>query len=150
VDNYLNRYLEDEDTNWFFNLDRATVRRATPQELQRFYVAFLNTAYVSSLYLIERTPSDFHERASFEELTRLVTPDVMELIAKHPYTIAHKKDDDDFLGQKIDDLEQLRGYTNLLEELLAVMRKHINRNGPEQSKLYREIAKTWNLYQPKL
>jgi surface-adhesin protein E len=148
VNNYLSRYLQDEETNWFLPLDRATARRATPQELQRFYVAIMNATYVSSLYLIGRTPSDFHERASFDELKRLVTPDVLELIDKHPYTIAHKKNDYDFLGDKINDLEQLRSYTNLLEGIVAVMRKHIS--GAEQSKQYSEIAETWNLYQPKV
>lgn len=150
VNNYLNRYLQDEDTNWFLPLDRATARRATPQELQRFYVAFMNAVYVSSLYLIERTPSDFHERASFDELKRLVTPDVLETIDHHPYTIANKKDNYDFLGEKIDDVEQLRGYTSLLEAIVTVMRKHISRTGTAHSKQYDDIAETWNLYQPKV
>lgn len=147
VNNYLGRYLEDEDTNWFRVLDRATARKATPQQLQRFYVAFMNAVYVSSLYLIERTPSDFPERASPEQLKRLVTPDVLELIANHPYTIAHKKNDYDFLSEKIDDLKQLRSYTDLLEKLVTQMRKHIS-SGAEHSEQYREIAEMWNLYRP--
>lgn len=149
VDNYLNRYLQDEDKNWFLILDRATARRATLPELQRFYVAFLNAAYVSSRYLIERTPADFPERASVEELKRLVTPDVWEVIANHPYTIAHKNSSYDFLAEKIDDLEQLRGYTNLLEKIVTQMRKHISKSGAGQSEQYREIAEEWNLYRPR-
>jgi Surface-adhesin protein E len=150
VNNYLTRYLEDENTNWFPVLDRVTARKATPQELQRFYVAFMNAGYVSSLYLIERAPSDFPERASLEEFKKIVTPDVWELIANHPYTIAHKKTGYDFLGEKIEDLEQLRGYTNLLEQMVTLMRKHVSRTAVEQSEQYREIAATWELYEPKV
>jgi len=150
VNNYLTRYLHDEDTNWFLVLDRATARKATHQELQRFYVALMNAGYVSSLYLIERSPSDFPERASFDELKRLVTPDVWELIANHPYTLAHKKNNYDFLSEKIDDLEQLRGYTNLLEKIVALMRKHVSKIGVEQSERYLEIADTGDLFLPKV
>jgi hypothetical protein len=110
----------------------------------------MNAVYVSSLYLIERTPSDFPERASLEQLKRLVTPDVLELIANHPYTIAHKKNDYDFLSEKIDDLRQLRSYTDLLEKLVTQMRKHIGRSAGEHSEQYREIAESSALYQPKV
>ncbi|HXQ33299.1 MAG TPA: surface-adhesin E family protein, partial [Anaerolineales bacterium] len=126
VNNYLSRYLQDEDTNWFLVLDQATARKATPRELQRFYVAFMNAGYVGSLYLIERSSPDFPERASLEELKRLVTPDVWKLIANHPYTRAHKNSNYDFLGEKIDDLKQLRGYTDLLEKIVVAMRKHLS------------------------
>jgi len=150
VNNYLSRYLQDEDTNWFPVVDRATARKATHQELQRFYVAFMNAGYVSSLYLIERAPADFPERASTEDLRKLIAPDVWELIANHPYSIAHKETGYDFLGEKIEDVEQLRSYTDLLEKIVTVMRKQINRTGAEQSNQYREVAETWNLYQPKV
>jgi hypothetical protein len=149
VNNYVSRYLEDKNTNWFLVVDRATARKATPQELQRFYVAFMNAVYVSSLYLIERTPSDFPERASLEESKQLITPDVLELIANHPYAIAHKTDSD-FLSVKIDDLEQLRGYTDLLEKMVTQMRKHISGSALAHSEQYRDIAEMWNLYQPKV
>jgi hypothetical protein len=149
VNHYLRRYLQDEGANWFLTLDRATAQKATHQELQRFYVAFMNAGYVSSLYLIEQAPSDFPERASLEELRKLITPDVWKVIANDPYTIAHKKTDYDFLGEKINDLEQLRGYTQLLEKIVTQMRKHVERTGAK-SEQYREVTETWDLYQPKV
>lgn len=150
VNDYVNRYLQTGDTNWLPILDRATAEKATQQELQRFYVAYMNAGYVSTLYLIERVPFNFPERASLEELKRLITPDVWELIAKHPYTIAHKKNNYDFLGEKINDLKQLRGYTNLLEQIVLLMRKHVSKIEVEHSKRFRAIADTGNLYSPKV
>lgn len=150
VTNYLTNYLQDKDRNWFVFLDRATAEKATQTDLRRFYVALMNSGYVGSLYLIGRTPPDDSERASFDDLKKLVTPDVWRLIRNHPYTAAYKQNetDYDFLAQQINDIRQLRSYTDLLEKTIALMRQHVRRAAVENSKEYREVAETWHLYEP--
>ena len=44
--NYLENYLRDHDTNWFLNLNPDTAAQASHSQLQRFYVALLNTGYL--------------------------------------------------------------------------------------------------------
>ncbi len=152
VADYISKYVQDGDNNWFRLLDRATATRALQNELQRFYVALMDSAYVGSLYMILQTPTDLPERASPEDLKRVVAPDVWQLIANHPYTAKYRRNEKefDFLAEQINDIEQLRSYTDLLEKTAAVMRKHVRSIEVEKSDRYREVAETWQLYEPRL
>jgi hypothetical protein len=150
---YLSGYLHDNSTNWFLNLNRDTAARVSRGELQRFYVALMNTGYLSSLYFISQYPADSDEPVAFE---RLIPSDVLQLIGNHPYTIAHKRKEGnfDYLAENIDSLERLRSYTDLLERIAALMRKHVKSVAAEHSKEYKAMLEDWDwtfdLYQPKV
>jgi hypothetical protein len=150
---YLNGYLRDNDTNWFLNLDRDTAARASRAELQRFYVALLNTGYLSCLYVISQYPSDSDEPISDE---KLIPPDILQLIRNHPYTAAYKGKESnyDYLAENIDSIERLRSYTDLLERIGALMRKHVISVGAIHSKKYQSMLEHWDwtfaLYQPQV
>jgi hypothetical protein len=150
---YLNGYIHDEDTNWFLNLDRDTAAKASPGDLQRFYVASLNAGYLSCLYLI----SQYHYvAAGYISDEKLIPPDIIKFINHHPYTVRYKSKQHDynFLAQTIDGIEQLRSYIELLEGVSALMRKHVINVRAEQSKEYREMLEDWDwtfdLYRPKV
>ncbi|HUS10235.1 MAG TPA: surface-adhesin E family protein [Pyrinomonadaceae bacterium] len=151
--NYLNGYLHDKNRNWFLNLDQDTAARVSQGELQRFYVALMNTGYLGSLYAISQYPSDSDEAVAVE---RLVPSDVLQLIRNHPYTAAYQRQESnyDFLADKIDSVERLRSYTDLLEKLGSLMRKHVIRAAAEHSKAYQAMLKYWHwtfdLYQPRV
>jgi hypothetical protein len=151
--NYLNGYLHDKDTNWFLNLNRDTAAKVRRGELQRFYVALLNTGYLSSLYLISQLPLDSEDSVSEE---KLIPPDIFQLIRNHPYTAAYKGKEGnyDYLAENIDSVERLRSYTDLLERICALMRKHVVRVAAEHSKEYQAMLKDWDwtfdLYRPKV
>jgi hypothetical protein len=149
VANYLNGYLDDKGTNWFLNLNRDTAARLSRQELQRFYVALMNTGYLSSLYVISQYPSDSDEPVAIE---RLVPSDVLQLIRNHPYTATYENQEGnyDFLAEKIDNVARLRSYTDLLERLSSLMRKHVIKVAAEHSKRYQAMLEDWDLYQPKV
>jgi hypothetical protein len=149
VANYLNGYLYDKNTNWFLNLDPDTAARLSRQELQRFYVALMNAGYLSSLYVISQYPSDSEEPVAIE---RLIPSDVLNLIRNHPYTAAYKNQEGnyDFLAEKIDNVERLGSYTDLLERLGSLMRKHVIKVSAEHSKEYQAMLEGWDLYQPKV
>jgi hypothetical protein len=146
VPEYLRGYLLDERTNWFFNLNRDTAATVTRNELERFYVAMMNAEYLTSLYLISQFPS---EPSSVE---KLLPPDVLLLLDKHPYTTRYKTGSGkyDFLGETIEGVERLRSYTDLLEKISSLMRKHVKTVKAEQSTSWKEILDHWDLYQPKL
>ena len=151
--NYLNGYLHDKNTNWFLNLDRDTAAKVSRGELQRFYVALMNTGYLSSLFAISQYPADSEESVADE---RLVPSDILQLIRNHPYTAAYKSQEGnyDFLAEKIDSIERLRSYTDLLERLGSLMRKHVIRVSAEHSKAYQTMLEDWHwtfdLYQPRV
>jgi hypothetical protein len=149
VPHFLNGYLADKQTNWFGNLDRDTAAMLSRRELRRYYVALMNAGYLSSLYVISQSPADSDDAVAVE---RLVPVDVWKLIRNHPYTAKYKHQEGnyDFLDEKIDSVERLRSYTDLLERLGALMRTHVIRVAAERSKAYQATLEDWDLYQPKI
>lgn len=149
--NYLNGYLHDDETNWFLNLNRDTAARISRAELQRFYVASLNAGYLSCLYLISQYPSDSEVPIHDE---KLIPSDITQLIKGHAYTATYKREagNYDYLAENIDSVERLRSYTDLLERISALMRKHAIDVGSEHSREYQAMLEDWDrkfdLYQP--
>ena len=78
------------------------------------------------------------------------------MIKTHPYTAAYKHgaDNFDYLAEKIDSVERLRSYTDLMEKISALMRKHVVAARAEHSKEYRAMLESWDwtfdLYHPKV
>jgi hypothetical protein len=147
VTNYLDGYLNDQQTNRFLNLSRDTAAKLSQQELQRFYVALMNTGYLTSLYLISQLPSP-PEELTLDE--KLLPPDVLQLLRNHPYTTAHKRRDGDFafLADNIDSVERVRSYTDLLEGISTLLRHHVNKAKAAQSKEWLAMLERWELYEP--
>jgi hypothetical protein len=134
VTSYLAGYLQDQHTNWFMNLDRDVASQLSRQELQRFYVAQMNAGYLSSLYIISQLASESEDAASDPKLLPL---DVRQLIKNHS-----------FPGEKIDSVERMRSYTDLLEKISSLMRAHVRRVRAAQSENWRAMQSYWDLYQP--
>lgn len=139
ITNYLTRYLQDQQTNWFMNLNRNTASKVSRRELQRFYVAQMNAGYLSSLYLISQLASEPEDAASMQ---KLLPPDVQQLVKTHPYTTRYS------LGDKIDTVERMRSYTDLLERLSTLMRAHVTRVNAEQSRQWSRMQRHWELFEP--
>ena len=148
VHDYLDRYLGDRKSNWFWNLNRETAARASRSELQRFYIALLNTGYLNCQYYISQY--DHAARGSFPE-EKLIPPDIIELIERHAYTARYKGKEGsyDYLAENIDSIERLRSYTDLLEKVSALMRAHVVATKAEHSQDYQAILEDWDLYLPK-
>ena len=121
---YLSGYLRDRDTNWLSPLDRGTAAKASRAELWRFHTAVLNAAYLAGTYVVSKSASASGESVPEAEL---VPPDVIRLIESHPYTAAGRGATGgyDFLAGSIDSVERLRSYTDLLERVSGLLRKHI-------------------------
>jgi len=148
---YLEGYLRDDGTNWFLNMNTDTAKTASLAELQRFYVASLNVGYLSCLYFISQS-----QRYGAVPDRKLIPPDIIQFIDHHPYTARYrnKQPDYDYIAEKIDTLDRLRSYTNLLEGITTLMRKHVANTRAEESKQYRDVLDDWDwtfqLYQPKI
>lgn len=134
---YLDGYLNDRHTNWFLSLDRTVAAKASRAELERFYVALLNSGYLSAVYFISQQP--YADAGIPEE--KLIPTDVIALIDSHPYSAKYKSTpgNNDFLGDKILSVEQLRGYTDLLEGIATLMRRHVSSAEAEDSRAYRKV-----------
>jgi hypothetical protein len=139
---FMERYLADKNTNWFYNLNRETAAKASAAELQKFYVASLNAGYLTSLYLISQSPSGAESTAddSVPE-TKLVPTDISQLLNSHPYTLTYKGKGAgyDYLAENIDSLERMRSYTDLLERIAALMRNHVKRVHAERSQQIQQM-----------
>ncbi len=142
VAGFVEHYLADKDTNWFYNLNRDTAEKASPAELQRFYVASLNAGYLTSLYLISQSPSedDSIQQGSAPE-DKMIPAEVYQLIDNHPYTLTYKSQGGsyDYLAENIDSIARMRSYTDLLERIAVLMRKHVTRVQAERSQQYQQM-----------
>jgi hypothetical protein len=140
--NYLDGYLQDDDTNWFLTLSRDVAAQASHAELQRYYVALMNTGYLAPLYLISQS-NENDEIACYE---KMMPPDVLQLINHHRYTTNYKNKQEryNYLPEDIGSLEQLRSYTDFLEKLAILLRKHVTRVGAERSSAYQEMLEDWD------
>jgi surface-adhesin protein E len=147
ITQYLDGYLQDQYTNHFPNLNPETAAKLSREELQRFYVSLMNTGYLTSLYLISQLRPGMEEPTEAE---RIFPPDVLQLLNNHPYTARYKVRDGnfDFLADNIDNVERLRSYTDLLESISTLLRRHVNRAKAAQSHEWRAIQRYWELYEP--
>src|SRR5215831_1128563 len=105
VADFTGRYLNDRDKNWFYNLDRDVASKASRDDVQKFYIASMNAGYLTSLYVIGKSPSD-DDTSENERLPegKMMPPDIYRLIDAHPYTRRYKRGGGgyDFLAEKIE------------------------------------------------
>jgi hypothetical protein len=151
VPDYLDGYLSDADMKWFPNLSRELVAKLRRAELERFYVAYLNAGFLSCLYVVSKASSVSGESIPDRDL---VPPDVVKAILNHPYTARYKRESGnfDYLDESIDNVERFRIYTNLLEHIAALMRKHAKRVEAGRTMEYKQqiLSDAWDidLYDP--
>jgi hypothetical protein len=138
--NFVRAYLEDDDRNWFYNLNREIAARAGRADLEKFYTALLNADYLTWVYLISQAPAADEGRSEVPADARVVPPDIYQLINNHPYTRTYKTSSNyDFLAENVDSMARMRSYTDLLEKIAGQMRKHVTRVGAERSATYQEM-----------
>jgi surface-adhesin protein E len=144
---YLRRYQQDHQRKWFFNLNPDLVVQAKPAELEKYYLASLNAGYLSLLYIVSQSSS--RPSAAGEKMIPL---DVKETIENHPYSAAYHNERKSYkyLAERIDSLERMRNYTDLLEKVAVLMRKHVVAVDAERSKLWQRIESDGELYRAKI
>jgi len=150
---FLDGYLRDPDTDWLLNLDRDTAVRARRAELERYYIALINSGYLTSLYVVGQIPPEYDGPLPNE---KVFPPGLTELIKHHPYTSAYKGSEDNYkyLAEHIDSVERMRAYTDLLERIASLVRNELRARkseGPEQD-LVTLANRTWPeaLFQPRI
>jgi hypothetical protein len=150
---FLDGYLRDRETDWFLNLDRDTAVRARRAELERYYIALLNSGFLTSLYVVSQIPPECDGPVANE---KVIPSGLMELIKRHPYTSAYKGSEDnyDYLAEHIDSVERMRAYTDLLERIASLVRNELRARkskGTEQD-LVTLADRTWpkELFQPRI
>jgi hypothetical protein len=105
-------------------------------------VASLNAGYLASLYLISQASAEddsIQEGSASEEKT--IPTEVYQLINHHPYTLTYKGmgGSYDYLAENIDNIARMRSYTDLLEKVAVLMRKHVAAVQAERSQQYQEM-----------
>lgn len=138
--------LQDGKTNWLAPLERETAARAAREDLRRFHVAVLNAAYLGSTYAVAKHFASHSEPMPDSEL---IPPDLIRLIELHPYTAAHRGPEGgyEFLAERIDGVERLRSYTDLLERAGVLLPRHAA--GATQSKEQRvSLSEAFEIGEP--
>ena len=135
---YLSGYLLDASQNWLVLLDPAVAKSAKPEELQRFYEALISNGYLGSRFLYaQRTSND--EDVIPEE--RANTPELVQFVRNHPYT-KYKQGAQayDYLAERINSVDRLREYTDLLDGINRILRKEIAKVPSEKDLLLRQFS----------
>ena len=145
ISNYLDEYLQDQHKNWFMILDRDVASKLSRVELQRFYIALMNSGYLGALYLTSQMKYEVEDQASF---LKLLPPDVLQLFKNHPYITRYQVREGDygFMADNIGSVERVRGYTDFLEKLNSVLRQHVVKLKAAQSKQWRALQKDQNFF----
>ena len=108
--------------------------------------------YLSTLYSI----SYYHPPADEIPTKRLVPPDLLEVIRRHPYTASYGKRNQSFnyLAENIDSLARLRSYTDLLEKMDEYLLTYVKHMKPASSVGYQSVVENWDdqhrLYEPRV
>ena len=146
---YLNTYLRENNLNWLPSLSPQAAASASRAELERFYVALMNAYYLTSVYLISQVSSEPVDAAAYE---KLLPADVMQTIRDHPHTRSYqtKISSNGHFSDQIDSAQRLQTYTDLLERVAVMMRKHVTIKQSTQSEQYRATLLEWQMYQPKV
>jgi hypothetical protein len=145
VADFIGRYLNDADRNWFDNVGPDVTSKAGHDDLQRFYVASMNAAYLTSLYVIGKTPPD-DDPTDNEQIPeeKMIPADVYRLIDADPYTRKYKRAPGsgyDYLAEKIESVDQMLMYAALLEKIAGLMRRHVINSRSQSSKLYADMIR---------
>ena len=135
---YLSGYLLDQNTNWFVLVEPAVAKTANHEELQRFYEALFNNGYLGTRFLFAQRTSNDEEVISEQ---RANTPELVKFVRNHPYS-KYKQGAQayDYLSERINSVERLHDYTNLLEGINRILRKEIAKLPPAKTDLLRQFA----------
>jgi hypothetical protein len=134
---YLSGYLLDHTRNWFVLLDPAVATAAKREELQRFYAALLNNCYLGTRFLYAQRTSGDEEVISEQ---RANTPELVQFVRNHEYSKYKQGTQSyDYLAERINSVERLHEYTDLLEGINQILRKEIAKLPPGKDLLLREF-----------
>ena len=139
ITDFSDRFLKEPgELNYIFDIEPELAPKIKPAEFRQFYAAMLNEVYLSGLYIFSN-----HSLESFESLNEkeVWPPDVWKLLVSNPYLApifneeAEGNIDSDW---KISNLEQLRGITDTVEKVNALLRKHVVRSRAGQTRQYQD------------
>ena len=71
----------------------------------------------------------------------MIPAEVYQLINNHPYALTYKGKGGnyDYLAENIDSVARMRSYTDLLEKIAVLMRKHVVEVQAERSQQYQQM-----------
>jgi len=137
---YIDGYLKDNSTRWFANLELDTAAKASRSNLEKYYIAQMNTTYLGILYF---GAGDHHLFTDTDN--NQAPPALLDLVKRHPYSIRFRKNEDDldYLGDKIDSVEKLRGYTDLLQQINNYFLQDLNSRPRALRQIFRKTFEDW-------
>lgn len=145
--NYLDGYLNDKNRNWFLNLDPNLATKLPRNELERFYVASMRAGYVTWMYLISKQSPGSDK---LEDNLNLIPDEVLNMIRSHAYTAKFGSATNfDFLADKIDTLEKVRLYTDLLESIGALMQTRVKKENVVKISAWRDLQYETQYFLPR-
>lgn len=123
---YVDGYLKDKNKNWFTNLEPDTIAKSSRADLQAYYVELMNLSYLGLLYSVSGPHPLLH--LFTEPDGDVAPPELLDLIKRHPYSLKLRKSEDnfDYLARKIDNVQDLRSFTDLLQQIDAYFLQYLN------------------------
>lgn len=123
---YVSGYLMDQSANWFMLVEPTVAATAKRDDLQRFYEALINNEYLGTRFLYAQRTSDPDESKEAIPEQKANPPQLVQFVNNHPYSkYKHGNQPYDYLAERIDSVERLQVYTNLLEGINRILRKEI-------------------------
>jgi hypothetical protein len=137
---YIDGYLKDKSTRWFTNLESDLAAKSSRSDLERYYLAQMNTTYLGILYF-----GTGEHRLFTDTNNNQPPPALLDLVKRHPYSIRFRKSENDFdyFADKIDSIEKLRSYTDLLQQINNYFLRELNSRPRALRQIFRKKFEGW-------
>ncbi|MBS1795777.1 MAG: hypothetical protein JSS81_18120 [Acidobacteria bacterium] len=133
VENFLEHFEKDEKGFPLASFKPEIVSKISKEDRLRFYIVFINSYYLNSLYISKKTTSELENM----NLKDYFPPEVSKIIESNPqiFESISPRDKDEYLVENPDDLKKT---LPALEEFVKLMQQYFKKNPIEQNKNYQK------------
>jgi hypothetical protein len=126
---FTERMLGESDRDWLGRLAPATAAQLSPVALRRYYAAVTTAQFLGTMYVMAQSNAGTDPTATAEQI---IPPSLISFVDHQPYADKYRTASNDYayLGEKIDNVERARAYTELLESTNGLLRRQLGRRLP--------------------
>ena len=120
------------------SLETNLATQVTRKEWERFYAARLNFRYYFVLLLVSRVKFNELDNPKGLTIDKVYPGDVLTLLRANPFLKGDYGVEHDHDKHQIKTLEEFLSVTNTLEQATLMLRPHLLKDPPEQTRIYQD------------
>ena len=137
AENFISKSLIGHDGDYFAAMTTEVARNMDDKSLTRWYIAFFNWNYLSTIYFYSKSSSVSDDQLP---LRKALPADVWRVVRREP---GFYLEDDKSESQYLKNIEQVRRNTETLERASLTLRKHVQKLENKPTPQLRESLADW-------